>query len=153
MKIKRHWYPILGCALVFTACTNAKERDKKEVAKEVPVANLVQMDTVIYKEYIADIQSQRNVELRSRLAGFLNKIYVDEGAHVRKGQVLFSLNDEEYKADLAQAQASLNNAKAVVKKVELEIERTKKLVDKKIVSTPEADLLEVQLRAALSKVE
>lgn len=153
MKIKRHWYPILGCALVFTACTNAKEKDTKEVAKEVPVANLVQMDTVIYKEYIADIQSQRNVELRSRLTGFLNKIYVDEGAHVRKGQVLFSLNDEEYKADLAQAQAALNNAKAEVKKVELEIERTKKLVDKKIVSTTEADLLEVQLRAALSKVE
>lgn len=153
MKNIRYWYPVLGCALAFTACTNAKEKDITQTTKAVPVANLVQMDTVIYKEYIADIQSQRNVELRSRLTGFLNKIYVDEGAHVRKGQVLFALNDEEYKADFAQAQAALNSAQAEVKKVELEIERTKKLVDKKIVSATEADLLDVQLRAALSKVE
>jgi RND family efflux transporter MFP subunit len=153
MKNTRHWYPVLGCAIALASCTNAKEKQTTETFKEVPVVNLVQMDTVIYKEYIADIQSQRNVELRSRLTGFLNKIYVDEGAHVRKGQVLFALNDEEYKADFAQAQAALNSARAEVKKVELEIERTKKLVDKKIVSATEADLLDVQLRAAISKVE
>lgn len=153
MKIIRHWYPILGCALAFVACTNAKETSNTQAVKEVPVANLIQMDTVIYKEYIADIQSHRNVELRSRLSGFLNKIYVDEGAYVKKGQVLFALNDEEYKADFAQAKAALNNAQAEVKKVELEIERTKKLVDKKIVSATESELLEVQLRAAKARVE
>lgn len=153
MKIIRHWYPILGCAIAFSACTNAKETSNTQAVKEVPVANLIQMDTVIYKEYIADIQSHRNVELRSRLSGFLNKIYVDEGAYVKKGQVLFALNDEEYKADFAQAKAALNNAQAEVKKVELEIERTKKLVDKKIVSATESELLEVQLRAAKARVE
>lgn len=147
-------YPLLGCIVLAASCTaNSSENKTEEQAKVVPVSNLVQMDTVIFKEYIADIQSQRNVELRSRLSGFLNRIYVDEGAYVRKGQVLFALNDEEYKANLAQAEASLNNAKAEVKKVELEIERTKKLVDKKIVSSTEADLLEVQLRAAISKVD
>ncbi|MCA5005072.1 efflux RND transporter periplasmic adaptor subunit [Sphingobacterium bovistauri] len=153
MKNLCYWYPIMGCVITFAACTNASEKQTAEITKEVPVVNLVQMDTIIYKEYIADIQSQRNVELRSRLTGFLNKIYVDEGANVRKGQVLFALNDEEYKADFAQAQASLNSARAEVKKVELEIERTKKLVDKKIVSATEADLLDVQLKAAFSKVE
>lgn len=140
---------------MFAACTaSSGEKEKAgEQAKVIPVTNLVQMDTVIYKEYIADIQSQKNVELRSRLSGFLNRIYVDEGAYVRKGQVLFSLNDEEYRADYAQAEAAVNNAKAEVKKVELEIERTKKLVEKNIVSSTEQDLLRVQLRAAISKVD
>lgn len=147
------WYSLLGSALVFVSCGETKETSNSTTqVKAVPVTKLVQMDTVIYKEYIADIQSQRNVELRSRLTGFLNKIYVDEGAFVRKGQVLFALNDEEYKADYAQAEAALNSAKAEVKKVELEIERTRKLVEKNIVSKTEADLLQVQLRAALSKV-
>lgn len=146
-------YSLLGGALIFVSCNDTKNaKTTDESIKVVPVSNLVQMDTVIYKEYIADIQSQRNVELRSRLTGFLNKIYVDEGSFVRKGQVLFALNDEEYKANLAQAQAALNSAKAEVKKIELEIERTKKLVDKNIVSTTEADLLNVQLKAAISKV-
>lgn len=111
--------PALGCIMAFASCTATSEENKTNVeAKVVPVASLVHMDTVIYKEYIADIQSQKNVELRSRLSGFLNKIYVDEGAFVRKNQVLFSLNDEEYKADLAQAEALLNNSRAEVKKVE-----------------------------------
>lgn len=146
-------YSLLGSALFFASCGETKDASNTEAkVKAVPVTQLVQMDTVIYKEYIADIQSQRNVELRSRLTGFLNKIYVDEGAFVRKGQVLFALNDEEYKADFAQAEAALNSAKAEVKKVELEIERTKKLVEKNIVSSTEADLLQVQLRAAISKV-
>lgn len=146
-------YFLVGGTLVFSSCGETKGTSNvNEELKAFPVTELVQMDTVIYKEYIADIQSQRNVELRSRLAGFLNKIYVDEGAFVRKGQVLFALNDEEYKADYAQAEAALNSAKAEVKKVELEIERTKKLVEKNIVSKTEADLLKVQLRAAISKV-
>lgn len=147
------WYSLLGSAFMFASCGEAKDTNTSDSPlKTVPVTKLVQMDTVIYREYIADIQSQRNVELRSRLTGFLNKIYVDEGAFVRKGQVLFALNDEEYKADFAQAQAALNSAQAEVKKVELEIERTKKLVDKNIVSSTEADLLQVQLRAAKAKV-
>lgn len=144
----------MGCILALASCTVKPEENKNHVTKKVvPVTNLVHMDTVIYKEYIADIQSQRNVELRSRLSGFLDKIYVDEGAFVRKGQVLFSLNDEEHKAYLAQAQALLNSARAEVKKVELELERTQKLVEKNIVSKTEYELLEVQLRAAKSKVE
>ncbi len=147
------WYSLLGSAFMFASCGEAKDTNTSDSPlKTVPVTKLVQMDTVIYREYIADIQSQRNVELRSRLTGFLNKIYVDEGAFVRKGQVLFALNDEEYKADFAQAQAALNSAQAEVKKVELEIERTRKLVDKNIVSSTEADLLQVQLRAAKAKV-
>lgn len=153
MKHIRYWHPVVGCAFLFASCINASEKEVKEEIKIVPITNLVQMDTIIYKEYIADIQSQRNVELRSRLSGFLNKIYIDEGAYVRKGQILFALNDEEYKADYAQAQAALNSARAEVKKVELEIERTKKLVEKKIVSSTEAELLDVQLRAAQSKVQ
>jgi len=152
MKNNRMLLPVLGWALLAASCTaNSNEKVSTAQPKVVPVTNLIQMDTVIYKEYIADIQSQRNVELRSRLTGFLNKIYVDEGAHVRKGQVLFSLNNEEYKADFAQAQAAVNSAEAEVKKVELEMERTKKLVDKNIVSGTEYELLRVQLRAAHAK--
>lgn len=146
--------PVLGCLFVFGSCENAmSNKQSHETSRIVPVVNLVQKDTVVFKEYIADIQSVRNVELRSRLTGFLNKIYVDEGAHVKKGQVLFSLNDEEYRADFAKAEATLNNAHAEVKKVELEIERTAKLIEKKIVSETEADLLQVQLKASRSKVE
>lgn len=141
-----------AAALLAVSCTaNSNEKAAEETVKSVPVTELIHKDTTVYKEYIADIQSQRNVELRSRLSGFLDRIYVDEGAIVKKGQVLFSLVDEEYKADVAEAEAAVSSAKAAIKKVELEIDRTQKLVAKNIVGATEMDLLKVQLQAANSR--
>ena len=146
--------PALSCALFVIGCTaTSTEKTNQNELKVVPVTNINQIDTVIYKEYIADIQSHRNVELRSRLAGFLNRIYVDEGSFVKKGQVLFTLMDEEYKADYARAEAVLNSSLAEIRKVELEMERTKKLVEKNVVGSTEYDLLEVQLKFANAKVK
>jgi len=146
--------PTLSCALFVVGCTaTSTEKSNPNDLKLVPVTQLNQIDTVIYKEYIADIQSQRNVELRSRLSGFLNRIYVDEGSFVKKDQVLFTLIDDEYKADYARAEALLNSSLAEVSKVELEMERTKKLVEKNVVGSTEYDLLNVQLSFAKAKVK
>jgi len=154
MKIISLIVPVAGVFLLASSCTvNSTENKTEPAARQVPVVGLTVMDTTIYKEYIADIQASKNVEVRSRLSGFLEKIHVDEGAMVKKGQVLFSLNDEEYKADYAKAEAAVNIAIAEAKKVELEKERTKKLVEKNIVSKTEQELIGVQHKAALSKVE
>jgi len=147
------WYA-LSCLAILSACT-AKSNDKQVITapKKVPVSNLIVMDTTIYKDYIADIQSVKNIELRSRLSGFLEHIYVDEGASVKKGQVLFRLSDDMYKADYARAKANFNTALTDVKKVLLELERTKDLAAKNIVSKTEVELLKLQYTAAESKVE
>ena len=145
--------PFAVLVTLMGSCTVKSTENRKEDVKQVPVAELTVMDTTIYTEYIADIQAAKNVELRSRLAGFLEKIYVDEGTEVKAGQVLFQLNDEEYKADYAKAEAALNIAISEAKKIELEKKRTKKLVEKNIVSTTESDLIAVQYKAALSKIE
>ena len=153
MKTFSLLFPVVGVALFVTSCTVKSTEGKAEKARQVPVVELATIDTTVYKEYIADIQAARNVELRSRLSGFLEKIYVDEGATVKTGQVLFKVNDEEYKADYARAEAAFNIAVADAKKIELEKERTKKLVTKNIVSQTEQELVDVQHKAALSKVE
>ncbi|MCY4778475.1 efflux RND transporter periplasmic adaptor subunit [Sphingobacterium sp. UT-1RO-CII-1] len=153
MKSISLMFGVVAIGLFVSNCTVKSTETKVETARQVPIVGLTVMDTTIYKEYIADIQASKNVELRSRLSGFLERIYVDEGATVRAGQTLFKLNDEEYKADFAKAEAALNIAIAEAKKVELEKERTKKLVEKNIVSTTERDLIQVQYTAALSKVE
>src|SRR5690606_7242670 len=108
MKTLSLVFPVLGLALVANSCTVKSTENSAEAVKQLPVVDLTVMDTTVYKEYIADIQATKNVELRSRLTGFLEKIYVDEGALVKAGQVLFQLNSEEYKADYAKAEAALD---------------------------------------------
>lgn len=154
MKALSFAFGVMGLVWLVNSCTVKSNTDSVvEHIRTVPVAYVTALDTTIYKEYIADIQAAKNVELRSRLSGFLDKIYIDEGAVVKAGQVLFQLNDEEYKSAYAKAEAALNIAVSEAKKVELEKERTKKLVEKNIVSSTEADLLAVQYKASLSKVE
>ncbi|WP_312186029.1 efflux RND transporter periplasmic adaptor subunit [Sphingobacterium sp.] len=132
--------------------TNANA-DQKEEIKNIPITPLIVMDTTVYQEYIADIQASKNVEVRSKLNGFLDKIYVDEGAWVKKGQTLFKYNNEEYRSELAKAKAQYDNSIAEMQKIKLEMERTQKLVDKNIVSSSEYNLLKIQLKAANSKIE
>ncbi len=114
---------------------------------------VVSLDTTIYNVYVADIQAIKNVEVRSRLQGFLEKIYVDEGDEVRQGQPLFKINEDEYRSEVVRAEAVLNNAIADAETVSLEVERTKLLVDKNIISKTDLDVAQAQFNAAKSRVE
>jgi len=134
---------------------NAKNKDDKKSKDplQVPTTTVHLLDTVVSHEYISDIQALKNVEIRSRLNGFLQKIYVDEGEYVRQGQILFKINDEEYRIQLASANAALSSAIADAKTIGLEVEQTKLLYDKKIISKTELDLAEAKAMAAKAKVD
>ncbi len=118
-----------------------------------PVVQLAVTDTVLHHLYVADIQAVRNVDVRARINGFLNKIYVDEGQHVNKGQLLFSLNDEEYQANLARAKAALSSAIAEAKAAQLEVDRVKLLTDKKVLAKTELEVAQARLAAFNAKIE
>jgi len=153
MKISEIY--LLGLiASVFMAGCSANSQDKKnQDTLQLPVITLTQKDTVLQKAYVADIQALKNVELRSRLKGFLEKIYVDEGMHVRKGQVLFKINDEEYRVALSKAKAALSNAKADALATKLEVDRVRMLVDKKVISPSELEVAKSKLNANRARIE
>ncbi len=85
----------------------------------------------MFRTYVADIQAVKNVEIRNRVPGFLENIYVDDGQQVSKGQVLFRIEDKQYSKDVVKAKAAMSIAVADSKSAELEQERVKLLVSKK----------------------
>ena len=120
---------------------------------ELPVTRLTARDTVLTREYVADVQAVRNVELRARVRGFLDKIYVDEGKPVKKGQPLFQINDAEYRTRLARARATLSNATAQARVANLELDRVKMLTEKNVISKTELDVAKAKLTAAQSTIQ
>ena len=137
----------------FAACTSSKvNSDQEDEKRTVPYITIEAIDTILYTDYVADIQAIRNVEVRSKVQGFLDKIYVDEGALVQAGQLMFKINDDEQRADVSKAQALLNNATADAKTVALELERVKTLVKKNIITKTDLDVAEAQLNAANARV-
>lgn len=147
---------ILIAAVTISACSSRSPSDTDQgdlEPKVLPVTNVLMKDTNLYREYVADIQAVQNVELRARVQGFLEKIYVDEGQEVRKGQILFKINDEEYRAELAKANANLESAIAEAKASELEVDRLKVMVEKKVISETELSVAQAKLKAVNAKIE
>lgn len=72
-----------------TSCTSKKE--EKEEVEKFTVTNPVRIDTSFTKEYVSQIKSVRNIELRAQEKGFLQNIYVDEGQFVKKGNCYLKL--------------------------------------------------------------
>lgn len=119
----------------------------------LPVTEVVARDTTIHRSYVADVQAVQNVELRARVPGFLEKIYADEGQEVQRGQRLFKINDEEYKAELAKAKANLKSAIAEAKAAQLEVDRLRVLVDKNVIAPSELDVSLAKLDAVKARIE
>lgn len=120
---------------------------------KLPVLTLKQHDTLIQTAYVADIQAVRNVEIRTRVKGFLETIFVDEGKLVKKGQPLFKINDEEFKVALSKAKANLSNTLAAAKSSQVEVSRVKLLVDKKVVAASELEVAQAKLAADNANIE
>jgi RND family efflux transporter MFP subunit len=145
---------ILWCSLVAVALFSCGSQEEKQV--EIPRLKVTKakiVDTVLVSEYIADIHSKQNVEIRSKVNGFLESISVDEGKYVKAGQILFKISNKGFEQNLLKSQAALKSAQAFAQTVKLELENVRKLFEKNIVSKAELDKAKIQLESAYAKVE
>lgn len=125
------------------SCNNKKE--EKEEAVKFTVTNAMVIDTSFTKEYVSQIKSVRNIEIRTQEKGFLQNIYVDEGQYVSAGQLLFRIMPKIYEAELLKAQAEAKSA-------EIELLNAKTLADKNIVSKTEQAMAQAKLDMARAEV-
>lgn len=129
--------------LCYTSCKSKKE-EKEEVTRYT-VTSPLRMDTSFTKQYVSQIRSVRNIELRAQEKGFLQNIYVDEGQTVKAGQLLFRIMPKMYEAELLKAQAE-------AKEAEIELQNAKTLADKNIVSKNEQAVAQAKLDAARAEI-
>ena len=99
----------LGALLYQTGCTSKHEEEKEEPV-HYSVTSPLQKDTTIVKEYVSQIRAISHIELRALERGYLQKIYVDEGQTVKKGQLMFQIMPMVYQAEQQKAQAEANFA-------------------------------------------
>jgi len=130
---------IFSTLLIILSCNEKKE--EKEEAAVYPVTNPLKTDTIITKDYVAQIQSAKNIEIRAQEKGFLEKIFVDEGQYVHAGQTLFRIMPQIYQAELMKAQAEVEQAK-------IELQNSSTLANNNIVSKNERAMAKAKLDAA-----
>ena len=112
-------------------------------APPLPVMKIERSSTIVTKEYSALLEGVVTVEVRPQVDGTLQEIAVDEGAFVKSGQLLFSIDDRVYQEELKSAIAAQHAAKAALAVAGIEVERLRPLVKNKVVS-------EIQLKQAMA---
>lgn len=143
---------LVSAGIALVSCSKSDKKDKDQPDK-YQISHPILIDTTYNVDYVSEINSVKNVEIRARVKGYLEKIHVDEGKTVSKGQVLFSISSLEYTTELLKARALLKSTIAEAKATELLLQNTKLLVEKKVVSNTELEMAQAKLDALNAKIE
>jgi membrane fusion protein, multidrug efflux system len=123
------------------------------IPQEYAVTTVNPVTVTIHQDFPATIEGQQVIEIRPMISGYLQDIFVNEGDHVKKGQLLFKIKNPMYEQQVITARASINRAEADVNTAEMEIEKIRPLVDKRIVSDYRLKSAELNLESKKAVLE
>jgi len=134
------------------SCSLKADTDKKESPPSVSTIIIKTDSATTSRQYASILEGVANIEIRPQVGGYLEKIFVDEGAHVSKGQPLFLIDDKPFTEQLNQSTAALGTAIANADKAKIEVARLEKLVAGKVISQVQLDNAKDALNAEISNI-
>lgn len=154
-QISFKFSPVVLMVLVFGlfACNSNKSKDQESVILEnIPVLELTAKTIEFPKTYVCEIQAVQFVEIRAKVEGYVDRIFVDEGQFVKKGQTLLQLSSLEFNEMVNSAKAKLAQAQAEAQAATVEMQRLRILVEKDIISPSELELAKSKKSVAESGI-
>ncbi|MBD0404565.1 efflux RND transporter periplasmic adaptor subunit [Flammeovirga sp. EKP202] len=129
---------ILLLSLLVLSCNKDEQTTNKKPIHPYKVVEAEVRDVSYEKSYPASVKGEVSSEVRAKISGYIDAVYVDEGQKVRKGQKLFHI-------ETASLSEEVQTAKAQVEVAEVEVDRLRPLVEKKVIS-------EIQLKTAEARL-
>ena len=147
-------YVIIITLFFITSCKHEKTGiAAAEKPREYTVSTVNPVTVTVHQDFPATIEGQQVIEIRPMISGYLQDIFVNEGDHVKKGQLLFKIKNPIYEQQVITARASINRAEADVNTADMEIEKIRPLVDKQIVSDYRLKSAELNLGSKKAALE
>lgn len=150
MKLLKIFFGTTVMSLLITSCGNKNNSTGAAIAQKYPTTVVSEQTEELLSVYPATVKGQEDIEIRPRIDGFIDAIYIDEGAVVRKGQALFKINSPQAEQALTTAQASLQSAKAQVNTAKVNVNRIRPLAEKGIVGRVQLETAEDSYQSALA---
>jgi membrane fusion protein (multidrug efflux system) len=140
---------LFSCVLIYTCAddNSPKMGYQQNQVKGYAVLTLLPRSAKVNIDFPATIQGQQIIEIRPKIDGYLDAIYVQEGASVKKGQLLFHISNPQYEQEVITATASIKSAEAEVDAAKMQLAKVKPLVEKEIVSKYELEAAQYTLNA------
>ena len=124
----------LGAALLLAGCDEKAKQAAAPPALPVTVAHPVQRTVTDWDEFTGRFNAVEQVDVRARVTGFVMSVDFKDGAIVRKGDLLYTIDPRQYEAAAEQAQGQLDDAKAKVDLAQKELERATTLIKTQAIS-------------------
>jgi len=145
------WVFLSAALLMISAC-GQKEAYQPPPPPKVTVQQPVERSVTDYLEFTGNTQAVNTVKLRARVEGYLEKVLFQDGDRVKKGQLLFLIQQNTYEAKLRQAEAEILAQKARLEHAETEFVRFTRLVQEKAASQTDLDKWRFERDAARAAV-
>ena len=134
-----------------TSCGGKEEaQQQSQQAPTIATMTISLSDSENFSEYPALIKGKTDIDVRPQVSGYITKVCVDEGQHVKKGQTLFILDQVQYQAAVDNAQAAVNAAQTRVNTARLTADTKRELLQKNIISQYEYQVADGDLQSALA---
>lgn len=138
-----------------TSCGGGQDQQQAQQQQQAPsIATKVVTsgETDFNSTYPATIKGKTDIAIRPQVSGFITKVHVDEGQSVRKGQLLFTLDQVQYKAAVDQAEAAVNSATTALQTAQLTADSKQHLFERNIISEYENQLAQNSLAQAKAQL-
>src|SRR4029077_19373508 len=153
LGIGRRWaFALMLGSLVLGGC-KGNAQPQTPPPPEVSVIEVQPRPVTVYNEYVAQTQAPDTIEIRSQVTGLLERQTFADGARVKKGDVLYVIDQRPFEAQLAQAKASLAQAEANLVNAKQNLARNSRLIAQKAVSQQDYDTAVAQERSSTALVE
>lgn len=124
--------------VIATACSSQAEPGAgMPPPPEVSVAQVLNKEVRRWDEFTGRVTAIETVDLRPRVSGYVERVAYQEGQEVKKGDLLFVIDQRRYQAQLAQAEADLERARAEARLAQMQDKRAQTLVEAKAISREE----------------
>lgn len=155
LKVKRKQTIYAGIGVIVIIVLYLFLTRKPTSTPELPVVCVTpaqQQDVEIYGDYVGRISAQQFVEVRARVEGFLEQMLFEEGTQVKRNQVLFVIDQDQYRAKVDKARAQLKKDEASARKAERDLARIRPLYEQNAASRLDLDNAEAAYETAIASV-
>ena len=143
----------VGAAAVAVSGCNSAAGPQSPPPPEVSVVEVKPGPVTVYNEYVAQTQAPNTIEIRAQVTGLLERQAFADGARVKKGDLLYVIDQRPFESQLAQAKAGLAQAQANLVNAQQNLARNSRLIAQKAVSQQDYDTAVAQERASAALVE